>query len=203
MDSYIDTMDTSAAAGGIIAVVLAILGIVLLIVFIVSIFQIIGHWKMFKKAGEPGWAALVPIYNTYILCKITGVNPWWIVITFCASLLSFIPVIGSLLVMAVTIYFGIMLAGSTANSFGKDTGWAIGLYFLAPFFSFALGVGTSEYVGPTPMNDPIMAAFNKSQNNQQSNVASNQSGTAKFCSNCGNKLDANVGFCPNCGNKIK
>ena len=163
MDSYANGYDlvstygatNNAAATGIITVLLAVLGVVLLVGLIIGIFQLIGLWKVFKKANQPGWAAIIPFYNTYILCKITGVNPWWIVVVLCSSVLGVIPILGSLLVMAITIYFGVLLAVSTARSFGKDDAYAIGLYLLQPFFMFALGVGKSEYQGAKPMNDIV------------------------------------------------
>ena len=128
------TYTTSSVDTGLLAV---LGGFILIIVFIslaVAIVSIIGMWKMFTKANEEGWKAIIPIYNLYTLCKIVGVNPWWILITFVSAFLSIIPIIGSLAELAVTIYFGILLAKSTANSFGKDTGFAVGLYFLSPIF---------------------------------------------------------------------
>lgn len=160
MDSYANGLNYTnggVATTGIFAAIAAVLGVIVLISLVVAIFQIIGQWKMFKKADQPGWAAIIPIYNTYILCKVTGVNPWWIVITMVGSMVgSLIPGIGSLISFAITIYFVILLAVSTANSYGKENSWAIGLILLEPFFMFALGVGQSKYEGPKPMNDVVL-----------------------------------------------
>ena len=159
--------NTMISATNTIAVVfLVIMCIVGLIVLAISIFQIIGTWKIFKKAGQPGWAALIPIYNMYILCKVTGVNPYWVLILALSGLLSFIPIIGSLAIAIVTIYATILIYVSLANSFGKDTGWVIGLVLLNPFFMFALGIGSSTYLGPKPMNDFV---FNGNSKEEPSN----------------------------------
>ena len=114
----------------------------------------IGMWKVFTKAGEKGWKSIIPVYN-YTLCKIIGVNPWWILIVFLSSIVTFIPIIGVLAAMAVVIYLNILVAKSTANAFGKDTGFAIGLYFLSPIFYCILGFGKAKYEGANPMNDVI------------------------------------------------
>lgn len=143
---------------------LAIIGIFYLVFFtiilITSIISIIGMWKMFTKAKEEGWKAIIPVYNMYTLCKIIGVSPWWLLIVFGSALLGIIPFVGYIVEMAALIYFGILLSVSTANSFGKDTGFAIGIYFLAPVFYCILGFGKAEYIGPKPMKDII---FNNAQ----------------------------------------
>lgn len=200
VNTYGSTAD-SVAVGGIIGALFAIIGIIILISLVIAIFQIVGLWKVFKKANQPGWAAIIPIYNTYTLCKIVGVNPWWIVVVLCSSLFGIIPVIGSLLTIAVTIYFGVLLAVSTARSFGKEDAYAVGLYFLQPFFMFALGVGKSEYVGAKPMNDVVFEklGINKNTNEQATNSAPTATQDVTFCSSCGTKLDSDSKFCPNCG----
>ena len=146
---------TTAADTGFWAVFAGFMLVFLLIGLAVAVVTIIGMWKMFTKAGEEGWKSIIPIYNSIVLCKIVGVSPWWILISFVSGLLSFIPILGSLLQLAVTIYFGILLAKSTANSFGKDTGFAVGLFFLSSIFYCILGFGSAKYEGAKPMDDII------------------------------------------------
>ena len=95
------------------------------IVVICAVLILVAQIKMFKKGNQPGWAAIVPFYNQYVQCKMVGVNPWWILIVIGASFLGGIPVIGSLLTMAVSLYFTILLGVSTARAFGKDDAFAI------------------------------------------------------------------------------
>lgn len=92
-----------------------------------------GIWKFLVKAGQPGWALFVPIYNAYVILKIAGRPAWWL-------LLALIPF--------VNIWLGFRVAIDIAHSFGKGTGFGIGLVFLSPIFYMILGFGSSEYLGP-------------------------------------------------------
>ena len=94
---------------------------------------IIGAWKMFEKAGKPGWAALIPIYNIIVLLEIVGRPLWWIV-------LCLIPCVN------IVIIFLVML--DLAKSFGKDVAYGVGLFFLSAIFVPILGFGQAKYVGP-------------------------------------------------------
>ncbi len=94
---------------------------------------IIGGWKMFAKAGQPGWGIIVPILNIYFMCKIAGRPGWWVI-------LFFIPVI--------SLVFWFILAIDIAKSFGKGTGFGIGLAILSFIFIPILGFGSAEYQGP-------------------------------------------------------
>lgn len=105
-------------------------GIVLVAVLAVTIVSFAGLWKTFEKAGEPGWAAIVPIYNLYIMVKISG-NAWWWVI------LSFIPVIN----LIATVKIGIDIAGK----FNRGVLFGLGLTLLSFIFYPILGFGSYQY----------------------------------------------------------
>lgn len=112
----------------------AIVGCMFLLVYLALIVVVIaGMWKMFAKAGQPGWAAIVPIYNIYIWCKIVGRPGWWV-------LLLLIPI--------VSIIFAIILCVDLAKAFGKGVGFAIGIIFLGFIFIPILGFGKAQYQGP-------------------------------------------------------
>lgn len=215
------TVDSSAV-GAVVGGVFLIVGIVLLITLAIVLCSIIGQWKAFKKAGKGGWEAIIPIYNSVVLCQITGVNPWWVLIVFAGSflfgLLSAIPVIGvlfSLASWAITIYFSVILYVSAARSFGKSDGFAAGLYFLGPIFWLILGSKNTQYVGPKPMNDVVMNFVNEKILNKQpqtgnvntdfasTDVQNNQAQPAKFCTGCGYKITNNERFCPACGKEVQ
>lgn len=117
-----------------------ILIVYMVIILAIAIVQIIAMWKVFSKAGEKGWKAIIPIYNIVILFKISGLSPW-LVLVYLAAIIPFIGWIALIALNAVLAY-------KLAKSFGKDSGWAVGLYFLAPIFYMILGFGKSEYVGP-------------------------------------------------------
>lgn len=108
-----------------------ILGLVLLLVYAgVIIAFIASFWKMFVKAGQPGWASIIPIYNIYVLLKIVCRPSWWL-------LLYIIP--------AVNIIISIIVTLDLAKRFDKGTGFAIGLILLPIIFYPILGFGDSTY----------------------------------------------------------
>ena len=216
----LDSADMFGMAGAAIGVTLIIIGIILLVGLVVAVCSIIGQWKAFKKAGKNGWEAIIPVYNQIVLCQITGVNPWWILIVFGASfvlgLLSAIPVVGVIFTLAyyaLSIYFYVILYVSTARSFGKSDGYAAGLFFLAPIFWLLLGGKNTQYVGPKPMNDVVMNFIDEKilNKNTQSNsgfqqpvnnVPVNNATNAKYCDACGCNISDGERFCPGCGKEI-
>lgn len=109
----------------------AMLGLLIYLAIIVAV--IAGCWKMFVKGGQPGWAAIIPIYNLYCLCKIIG-RPWWWLI------LCFIPIVNFVIAIIMSI--------DLAKSFGKSMLFAVGLILLAPIFYCILGFGSAQYQGP-------------------------------------------------------
>ncbi len=90
-------------------------------------------WRIFVKAGKPGWAAIVPIYNVLIELEIVG-RPWWWL------LLLMVPV--------VNVVIGIMVLLDLAKVFGKSSGFGIGLIFLPFIFIPILAFGDAKYLGP-------------------------------------------------------
>ena len=93
---------------------------------------IAGMWKVFQKAGKPGWAAIIPIYNIIVLLQITGKPIWWLV-------LYFIPLVNFVVLVLVCI--------ALARRFGKGVGFAIGLALLPFIFYPILGFGDATYGG--------------------------------------------------------
>lgn len=186
-------------AMGLFGVILGFMVFIIVLAFVVYILEAIGLWKMFKKADQPGWASLIPIYNIYILYKIVGVNPYWLLISILVGMFgNMLPVIGPLLSLAVNIYVAVLVAISTANSFGKDMGFGIVSIFFAPICHMIIGLGDAEYLGPKPMNDFI---FKNSSTSASNNGTKDSSG--KFCTNCGAALTGDSNFCPYCGNESK
>ncbi len=104
----------------------------LLVCLAILIVVIAGLWKVFVKAGHPGWAAIIPIYNVYILLKIAGRPGWWL-------LLVLVPV--------VSFVIAIFVAIDIAKAFGRSAGFGVGLAFLGPIFYPILGFGDSTYRG--------------------------------------------------------
>lgn len=117
--------------GGIGAAIAGLFVFLLYLGIIVLIFA--GLWKTFVKAGQPGWGAIVPFYNIYLLCKIAGRPGWWII-------LCFIPFVSFIILLILSV--------DIAKSFGKGIGFALGLFFLSPIFYCILGFGSAQYQGP-------------------------------------------------------
>ncbi len=92
-----------------------------------------GLWKVFTKADQPGWAAIIPIYNVYILLKIVGRPVWWLI-------LLFIPL--------VNLVIWLLLSIDTAKAFDKGIGYAIGLFLFGFIFWPLLGFSDARYLGP-------------------------------------------------------
>lgn len=201
---YYDYSIAGGIAGGAIAGVMAFLVIMVIICIAIAVLEIVGVWKILKKAGKPGWGALIPIYNQYLLCQITGVNPWWLLIICLGSIVCVIPVLGTLVYMAAAIYFTILLNVSLARSFGKEDGFAVGLILLSPIFTLILGTGSSKYLGAKPMNDVVFNKINQNKNNDSTTSTANESNQTdvKFCTECGNKIDKDTKFCPSCGKEV-
>lgn len=100
----------------------------------VALYFIILGWRIFTRAGRPGWESLVPFYNLYIWTKIIG-RPWWWL------LLCLIPL--------VNIYYFIVMMRSYARSFGQGVGFTVGLIFLRIIFESLIAFsGSIRYVGP-------------------------------------------------------
>jgi len=99
----------------------------------IIIFLIASMWKIFEKAGKPGWAAIVPIYNIVVLLEIVGKPTWWII-------LFLIPI--------VNIIFSVWTYNMLSKSFGKDEGFTVGLVLLGIVFFPILGFGDAVYQGP-------------------------------------------------------
>lgn len=123
--------DSSNAFGGLLA---AMSGMMLLFWLAIAVIFVIGMWKTFVKAGQPGWACIIPFYNIYILLKIAGRPGWWL-------LLFFIPL--------VNFVIAIILAIDVAKAFGQSALFGVLLLFLLSGIGYlVLGFGNYRYVGP-------------------------------------------------------
>jgi uncharacterized membrane protein YoaK (UPF0700 family) len=105
---------------------------IIIFAFSVLVLETIAAWFLFEKAGEPGWAAIIPIYNYLIAIKIAG-KPWWWI------LLLLIPV--------ANLVFYILILDGLSKNFGKSSGFTVGLFFLRFIFLPILGFGNATYSG--------------------------------------------------------
>jgi hypothetical protein len=136
---WVDNRSVAEAVGAyflpiVVAVLMALLALLLIFV--------IGGWKVFAKAGQPGWAVLVPVYNVYILLQIAG-KPWWWL------LLLTIPLVNIAIAMLVAI--------DLAKAFGQSAAFGVVLLFLLGGIGYlVLGFGKYRYLGPAP---PVVSSI--------------------------------------------
>ncbi len=137
----------------------------LIIYFAVIVLLIASMWGIFAKAGKPGWASLIPIYNLIVLLEIVG-KPWWWL------LLMMIPLVN--IILFVWTY------NLLSKSFGKSEGFTVGLILLSIIFLPILAFGDATYQGPAGSNEVANTpTFNKAASNSQ-NFNKQASNTPNF-----------------------
>ena len=104
--------------------------------------MIVSVWKIFSKAGQPGWASIIPIYNTVVMLQAVKKPIWWFI-------LMFVPF--------VNIIIGLIVTHNLSKVFGKGVGFTLGLIFLPFIFYPILGFGSARYIlasqnQSTPLN---------------------------------------------------
>jgi hypothetical protein len=100
--------------------------------FIFGLLTLIGYWASIMKAGRPGWWAIIPFVNSFVLCKLGGKPGWWFI-------LFIIPI--------VNIVIAILVLRGVARNFGKGVGFTVGLIFLPFIFFLILGFGPARFSG--------------------------------------------------------
>jgi len=106
----------------------------LIIILAIAVFVIAGMWKIFTKAGKPGWAVIIPIYNYIVMCEIVGKPIWWFLLMICPC---------------INFIFVIWVWNLVCKSFGKSEGYTVGVVLLPFIFVPMLGFGDAVYLGPT------------------------------------------------------
>lgn len=124
--SLFDVTTWAALAGAYFSVLLLLLGVLL-----------IASWKVFTKAGQPGWAVLIPFYNVYVYTQVLRRPKWWILLYF----FGIVPFVGSFAVLFVSIIDSFRLA----KLFGKAPVFGVGLLLLSFIFYPILAFGSAEY----------------------------------------------------------
>ena len=137
------------------ATLLAVLGTYMVILLVWYVLQVIAFWKIFTKAGQPGWKSIIPIYNQYIEFRIAWKIPYmyWVWLACMAagvilgSINSWVAFIGAIASLSATI-IGVLATIKLSKAYGHGVGFAIGMIFLGPIFMMILGFGSSQYLGP-------------------------------------------------------
>ena len=131
MDVSLLAQAGDAEAAVAISAICCCYGTPILLSLVLNILLIAGQWAVFDKAGQPGWAAIIPIYNLIVWAEVAKKETWW-------GLLLMVPFVG--------IVFLFMLNIEVAKQFGKDAGYGVGLSLLPFVFWPMLGFGNSRYM---------------------------------------------------------
>ncbi|WP_116204833.1 DUF5684 domain-containing protein [Amycolatopsis circi] len=103
---------------------------------VVTVLAVVGLWLVFAKAGRPGWAAIIPIYNVYVWLKIAGRSGWWLI-------LLFVPLVNLVVMIVVSL--------DIARAFGKSGVFGFfGLFLFSVIGYLILGFGRARYTAPGP-----------------------------------------------------
>jgi hypothetical protein len=139
-ETYTYTTTTVENSGGF----LAFMGGVMFFALAIWVVSVIALWKMFEKAGIPGWKAIIPIYNYWLLFEMAGKPGWWALV----SLGAIIPVLGFIAAIASFVLYCIA-ALELGKAFGKDTAFSVIALIIFNFIGLLiLGFGKDKYTKP-------------------------------------------------------
>ena len=180
-NNYGNYSSGAAAVGGL---AIGFLIFIWILAIAVAVVQIIGMWKMFKKAGKNGWEAIIPFYNVWVLFEISGYPGYYM-------FFAFIPCVGAI----VLLVFEILAYISLSKKFGKSSGFAVLMIFLPVVAYCILGFGNDTY-------DDSLGEHKNTQPNNTASANNTTSEAGKFCGNCGTKVAKNAKHCSNCGKEL-
>ena len=162
---YVDTSYGLSSTTGLFGAIAGMMALIWIIIAVIGIVQIVAMWKVFTKAGKPGWASIIPIYNIYVMCEIGG-KEWWYI------LLTFIPV--------VNIFALFMICNGIAQKFGKGVGFTIGMVLLPPIFFMILGFGKSNvYLGDDNVGEVDLKNLDNNEEGTNADSMANINGAAQ------------------------
>ena len=149
-DPYAVPELTDAEAAGLIGGLIAAILAMIVPLLIVGAIYVVANWKIFEKAGQPGWAAIIPIYNIIVMLDVQGRPKWWII----WYLIPFVNYVSGVVMFIIQCL-------DYAKRFGKDGGFVAGLILLNPIFLLILAFGSAQYQGASaaaaPPADPPAA----------------------------------------------
>ena len=122
----LDLTTLATLAGTYLSVILFLLGVIL-----------IASWRVFAKAGQPGWAVLIPFFNIYVYTQVLRRPKWWILLYF----FGLLPFVGSLVFLFVSIIDSVRMA----KVFGKTPVFGVGLLLLPFIFYLVLAFGSADH----------------------------------------------------------
>ena len=145
-DPYAVPELTDAEAAGLIGGLIAAILAMIVPLLIVGAIYVVANWKIFEKAGQPGWAAIIPIYNIIVMLDVQGRPKWWII----WYLIPFVNYVSGVVMFIIQCL-------DYAKRFGKDGGFVAGLILLNPIFLLILAFGSAQYQGVSAAAAPPAA----------------------------------------------
>ena len=130
MDS---AMESLGAMGFVVVVYLIALAVAMIPALLYAAASVVANWFLFRKAGRPGWKALIPYYNSWVMYDIICGEGY-------KMFFLFIPYFN--------IYWGIVTYIELAHAYGKSTGFGVAMYLLDPIFRLVIAFDKSAYLGP-------------------------------------------------------
>lgn len=166
-----------------------------LIIIAFYIIYVVALAKLFNKAGEDGWKAIIPFYNIFVLIQIAGLNWWYFLIAISGTICSILGIDGlnyicNLASLAVNFFIFYNLAKKMKQ---QPVGFAVASIFVAPIITMVLGFSSKYTYDNTIVVSP---------NGPIGDVNSENANKEKYCLGCGVKLKSDVKFCENCGKKV-
>lgn len=119
----------------------ALLGAYFVVILFIAVFMIVCMWKIYTKAGQEGWACLIPIYNVIVYLKIIK-KPWWWIFMFMIPFVNYVFLIWS--------------TNLLSKRFGKNEGFTVGLLLLGIVFYPILAFGDAKYEGVTIESNDLL-----------------------------------------------
>lgn len=119
-------MYDETALTGIFAALGAFIFVIVVLLIAYLVFYFIGMWKLFQKAGQPGWKSIIPFYNTFTLVEMVGLNWYWFLAAIAPTIISFLGIEGlSFVGSLLQIFSNILICYNMAKKLHKDTGWVV------------------------------------------------------------------------------
>lgn len=119
-------MYDDTAVASLIGVLGGFLIVLVLLVIAFAIFNIIGMWKLYEKAGQPGWKAIIPFYNTWTLVEMVGLNWYWFLLCIATTICTILGLTSLSYIANIAGIFGnVMICYNMAKKLHKDTGWIV------------------------------------------------------------------------------
>ena len=173
--------------------------VVFTIALVVLILEIIGRWFLYEKANKPGWASIIPYYNSYVLVEISGLNWWYFLLLIATQIIAILNIdnSGISLITGIAAIIGRLCVyynlGKKLNKTPITIG-ILGIFF--PSIMITIFGLSSNYKYNETVEVSKNGPFHDNKNNTNNEPV-------KYCLGCGNKLKPNTSFCENCGKKVE